>query len=161
RSLNVQLAQGATRLPEPTYLRPVTNAYNQFQPVPVAQQEVWYGPDEEQIRAFTTGQNIPATTTSSPITPFDGPENLVEESQDWWSREPSAMTFGMDHWVPGWNPSISGRESDMRFGNHYANVGQTSGAENSSRPTPAMRFGAPPGSANPGQHPDMPGYTGV
>ncbi|GLA36786.1 hypothetical protein AnigIFM63309_003221 [Aspergillus niger] len=161
RSLNVQLAQGATRLPEPTYLRPVTNAYNQFQPVPVAQQEVWYGPDEEQIRAFTTGQNIPATTTSSPITPFDGPENLVEESQDWWSREPSAMTFGMDHWVPGWNPSISGRESDMRFGNHYANVGQTSGAENSSRPTPTMRFGAPPGSANPGQHPDMPGYSGV
>ncbi|GLA93865.1 hypothetical protein AtubIFM57143_000717 [Aspergillus tubingensis] len=163
RSLNVQLAQGATRLPEPTYLRPVTNAYNQFQPVPVAQQEVWYAPDEEQIRAFTTGQNIPATTTSSPVTPFDGPENLVEESQDWWSRESSAMTFGMDHWAPGWNPGMTGREPDMRFGNQYANVGQTSGAENSSRPTPTMRFGvgAPPGSANPEQHPGISGYSGV
>ncbi|PYI11132.1 hypothetical protein BO78DRAFT_304388 [Aspergillus sclerotiicarbonarius CBS 121057] len=163
RSLNAQLAQGGSRLPEPTYLRPVTNAFSQYQPVTVAQQDVWYSPDEEQIRAFTTGQNIPATTTSSPMTPFDGSENLVEESQDWWSRESSALTFGMDNWVPGWNPAIPGREPDVRFGSNYAKVGQTSGAENSARPPQAMRFGAgaPPSTAKPEQHPNNSGYSAV
>ncbi|PYH96308.1 nitrogen assimilation transcription factor nirA, partial [Aspergillus ellipticus CBS 707.79] len=174
RSLNAQLAHQGARLPEPTYLRPVNNAYNNFQPVPLAQHDIWYGPNEGQIRALSSGQTAPVTTASLPITGFDGPESLVEESQDWWSRESSALHFGMDEWVHGWNSGIPGRAPDMRYGSSCSSVGQTPGPENPSRPQPppppsappttqTMRFpvAVPPTTTTPPkpeQHPDTPDY---
>jgi hypothetical protein len=34
---------------------------------------------------------------------FSGVENLVEESQDWWLRDQSALALGMENWGEGWD----------------------------------------------------------
>ncbi|PWY84941.1 hypothetical protein BO70DRAFT_289842 [Aspergillus heteromorphus CBS 117.55] len=179
RSLNAQLSQEGARLPEPTYLRPVNNAYSHFHPVPLSQHDIWYGPNEGHIRGLSNGQNAPVTTASTPITGFDGSESLVEESQDWWSRESSALHFGMDDWVQGWNSGIPGRAPDMRYAStpNYSTVGHTPGPENTSRaplppppppPSQNMRYAVGvavphppplPGTSKP-EHPSgTPGYN--
>lgn len=88
-------------LPEPTYLRPVSNMYQPIQAVPFTQHDTWYN-----TTTTSNSNSSPSTTTS----PFSNPTNLVEESQDWWSRNSNAMGFGMDDMAGGggWGTGIPG-----------------------------------------------------
>ncbi|PYH44556.1 putative C6 transcription factor (NirA) [Aspergillus saccharolyticus JOP 1030-1] len=165
RSLNTQLAQETTRLPEPTYLRPVAHAYAPYRNVPLSQAEVWY--NDDNMRAFTTvPENSPATTTS-PANEYGGSENLVEESQDWWSRESHRFSFGMDNWVPDWNPGMANRASNANPSSSYPlNVGQTTAPESAPHPPQTPRFaagapGAPSGTTNADQPPTIPSFSSM
>ncbi|CAI7627405.1 unnamed protein product [Penicillium viridicatum] len=91
-------------LPEPTYLRPQM-AY-QFTPlqrsVPAPSSphpNKWY----DGSGAHISPPNATPTSVASPVSGYDGTENLVEESQDWWSRNANAYGIGMDGWSGTWN----------------------------------------------------------
>ncbi|CAG8298642.1 unnamed protein product [Penicillium nalgiovense] len=90
--------------PEPTYLRPQV-AY-QFNPLPGSvpapsspHPTKWYDGSGARI----SPQNATPTSVASPVSGYDGTENLVEESQDWWSRNANAYGIGMDGWSGTWN----------------------------------------------------------
>lgn len=84
-------------VPEPTYLRPVSHLFHPVQAVPFTQHDAWY--DANPIDNQQTSPS--AGTDASPMTGgFDGSTpNLVDESQDWWTRN----YMGMGNWEEGWN----------------------------------------------------------
>ncbi|RAL13978.1 putative C6 transcription factor (NirA) [Aspergillus homomorphus CBS 101889] len=162
RSLNAQLAQETTRFPEPTYLRPVAQAYAQYRNIPFTQGDMWYNNDN--MRAFSTGQDNSPATTTSPANGYGGSENLVEESQDWWTRESQRLNFGMDNWVPEWTSGMPSRAQGVNPGSSYpSNIGQTSAPESAPSPPQTMRFavGAPAGTSHSNQPPTIPGYSNL
>lgn len=68
-----------------------------------AQQDAW-----NRHQAARAGSNIhswgSSTDTASnanAATLFGGVESLVEESQDWWLKDQSALALGFDNWVDG------------------------------------------------------------
>lgn len=126
RSLSAQLMHNETQLPEPTYLRPVSHAYNALGPVPITQYDAWYNPNERQA-PVASSQALSPSTTSSPMTGFHTPENLVEESQGWWSRDPTALNIGAANWGPGWDAGIP----SASYENNIPTVGQSSGSTTS------------------------------
>ena len=74
------------------------------------QQEAWK--NHQASRASTVGasgaksSDNRSTRNTSPSILFGGVDSLVEESQDWWLRDQSALALGFDNWVdPGvdWN----------------------------------------------------------
>ncbi|KKK14892.1 hypothetical protein P175DRAFT_0472874 [Aspergillus ochraceoroseus IBT 24754] len=135
RSFGAQLARNETQLPEPTYLRPVSNSYTSTPPSQLPLQNQWYGPDETQMHAFTANHKVPSTSSSSPMTGLDGPENLVEESQDWWSREVNSLHFGTGEWTQAWNASMAaGAPLDWRFENSMPTTSQAFESESGLRP---------------------------
>ncbi|OQE32934.1 hypothetical protein PENFLA_c001G09757 [Penicillium flavigenum] len=102
--------------PEPTYLRPQV-AY-QFNPLPGSvpapsspHPNKWY--DGSGVRI--SPQNATPTSVASPVSGYDGTENLVEESQDWWSRNASAYGIGMDGWSGTWNATPQNQHSLMQY----------------------------------------------
>lgn len=96
-------------LPEPTYLKPVTNMYQPIQAVPFTQHDAWYNTTDSHLNtASNSNSNSSPSTTASP---FSNPTNLVEESQGWWSRNPNAIGFGMDNLAGGWGTGIPGGTS--------------------------------------------------
>lgn len=136
RSLSAQFQQTDAPLPEPSYLRPAPKLYYPINTVPFTQNEGWYGDQESQIRTLNDKQNQSPTTNTSPMTGFDPSENLVEESQDWWSRNPTTLNLGIEDWE-GWhpNPGIStgpamqGTTPDLPFGANISTSGVNSGAD--------------------------------
>lgn len=168
RAASAQIARTDVPLPEPTYLRPLAHAYGALQPVPMAQHDAWYSPNEPQISAaLSSGQSIPTTADSSPVNSFDTPENLVEESQDWFARDPHALNMAFGSYQ-SWNPGFAGPTSDIRFENYTSHSRQPSDPNNpSSRPPPQpaqqARFptGMPSGVVRPDQGPAVAGYTNM
>lgn len=159
RSSSAQIQQtDAPPLPEPTYLRPSTNMYFPMNPVPLPQNDGWYGGQESQLQPLNDEQNPPPTADSSSMTGFDPSENLVEESQDWWSRNPTTLNLGIENWE-GWqhNPSISAGPPmqvptpDLHYG------GDIPAASVNNSPAPKMQqpMGLPVGVPNP----NPPGYN--
>jgi hypothetical protein len=49
------------------------------------------------------------------VSGYDGTENLVEESQDWWSRNANAYGIGMDGWSGTWNATPQNQHSLMQY----------------------------------------------
>ncbi|KAF4764831.1 hypothetical protein HAV15_003145 [Penicillium sp. str.  len=104
--------------PEPTYLRPQM-AY-QFTPlqrsVPAPSSphsNKWY----DGSGAHISPQNATPTSVASPVSGYDGTENLVEESQDWWSRNANAYGIGMDGWSGSgtWNTPPPNQPSLIQY----------------------------------------------
>ncbi|KAJ5607392.1 hypothetical protein N7537_004011 [Penicillium hordei] len=102
--------------PEPTYLRPQM-AY-QFTPlrrsVPAPSSphpNKWY----DGSGAHISPQNATPTSVASPVSGYDGTENLVEESQDWWSRNANAYGIGMDGWSGTWNTPPQNQPSLIQY----------------------------------------------
>ncbi|KAK4870575.1 hypothetical protein LT330_004923 [Penicillium expansum] len=102
--------------PEPTYLRPQM-AY-QFTPlagsVPAPSSphpNRWY----DGSGAHISPPNATPTSVASPVSGYDGTENLVEESQDWWSRNASAYGIGMDGWSGTWNATPQSQPSLIQY----------------------------------------------
>ncbi|KAL4802276.1 fungal-specific transcription factor domain-containing protein [Aspergillus unguis] len=139
RSSGAQLSQSEARQPEPTYLRPITTGYNTNPSGQLPSQGQWYDPNEVQLRAFTAAHNIPIPSAQTPMTSFDTPENLVEESQDWWSREVKSLNLGADDWVQNWNSSIPATPTDWRYENNLQPIPSTSTSETEPRPPQTAR----------------------
>ncbi|KAE8348680.1 fungal-specific transcription factor domain-containing protein [Aspergillus coremiiformis] len=139
RYSSAQLARTDAQLPEPTYLRPVSHTYSSMQTVPLPQHDSWYDPQDAQGPSLRTGQDISSTSSTPPVTGFGTPDNLVEESQDWWFRDPSAFNPGFPNWKEGWSSAMAGMTPDFRY------VAQTSGSGNTSTSQPARySIGVPP-----------------
>lgn len=143
-SISVQLQKPDSHfLPEPTYLRPVSHVYQPVQAVPLTQHDAWYNANEHQIPTMDAEQASPSTTNASSLNAFDGPTSLVEESQDWWSRNSGALGFGMANWDEGWGIGIPGPAPSHPL--------QTSGTGHAPPPQPSQPMEFPV--AVP--HPDM------
>ena len=150
RSFSAQLARNEARQPEPTYLRPVSTSYG---PGPSTQppQEQWYSPTEAQFRAFTAAHSMPTTSAQSPLTTFDTPENLVEESQDWWSRDVNALQLGAEGWSQNWNNGLPTTSADWRYVDNVPNIPSTSAPDAGYKPPQP-----PPNMARPNPYPTDP-----
>ncbi|KAL4887466.1 fungal-specific transcription factor domain-containing protein [Aspergillus karnatakaensis] len=157
RSFGAQLARNEARQPEPTYLRPVSASYSSAPPGQLPTQEQWYNPNEAQLRAFTSAHNVSTTSTSSPMTAFDPSESLVEESQDWWSRDVNSLQLGSEDWAQGWNNGMTGTSPDWRYENNISSIPSTTAAETNFRSSQATRLinGVPPNMPGPTQQPHM------
>ncbi|KAJ5266170.1 hypothetical protein N7524_007188 [Penicillium chrysogenum] len=71
----------------------------------------WYDGSGARI----SPQNATPTSVASPVSGYDGTENLVEESQDWWSRNANAYGIGMDGWSGTWNATPQNQHSLMQY----------------------------------------------
>lgn len=131
---NARVHQSVTPLPEPTYLRPATPMFYPIQPVPLSQNDRWYNNEESQLRTLNVKNESSADTDASSMAGFDPAENLVEESQDWWSRIPSTLNLGTENWG-GWQHSTPGT-ADARYEGSMA----TSSVNNDSRMSQPLSF---------------------
>ncbi|KAL4785555.1 fungal-specific transcription factor domain-containing protein [Aspergillus varians] len=158
RSFSAQLARNEARLPEPTYLRPVSNGYGSAQSGQLPPQESWFNPNEAHLRTFTAGHSMSTTSAQSPLTAFDTSENLVEESQDWWSRDVNSLHLEVDDWTQSWNNSIPGTSPDWRYENNISGIPSTSASDTNFRPSQSARIlnTGPPNMARPNQNPNAP-----
>lgn len=143
RPTGVQLQQSVSPLPEPTYLRPVSNMYFPVQIGPPYQQpKGWCAPHDIHRLKFDNGNNIsPARDT--PDNP-DIAENMVEESRDWWSRNPTSLDLELNNLkaLEGGIP-----EADYRAGILSSNF------DNGSMPPQLLGHPADVPSTNPPEYP--------
>ncbi|KAL3464205.1 fungal-specific transcription factor domain-containing protein [Aspergillus heterothallicus] len=162
RSFSAQLARTEARQPEPTYLRPVSNAYSSAPSGTVPAQEPWYNPNDSQMRGYSASHNVPATTTSSPTAPFDASENLVEESQDWWSRD-VGLNLGNEDWAQGWNHGLPNTSPDWRYDSNAPSIPSTSGPDPNFRPSQSARLmtGISSNLSGSNQNPNVPRDNGT
>lgn len=121
--------------PEPTYLRPLSSMHYPMSAItssgPSAASPTsasWFdasgagaGPQTQM-----TTQHSPTELKASPVSTLDPTENLVEESQDWWSRNAAALGLGMEGWNGPFSPEVAGHPSHLPYGfkNHLMPVGQ-------------------------------------
>lgn len=108
--------------PEPTYLRPLSQMDYQVPtgftgsdpsaPSPIPGE--WYDANGTPVKTQPTASNL------SSMTNFGGPESLVKESQDWWSRN-TTMDIGVENWGP-WSPEISTPAPHLQYGNDHVNL---------------------------------------
>ncbi|KAJ5120652.1 uncharacterized protein N7515_010040 [Penicillium bovifimosum] len=108
----------------------------------------------------TTGaQNPPPNTTTtpieSPVSGYDGTENLVGESQDWWSRNASAYGIGLDQWNGAWNAPSQDQPPLIQ----YNNGGLLSVARPSTSGAEQPRAQAEMSTGSPFDPNDTPGYA--
>ncbi|KAL6238601.1 nitrogen assimilation transcription factor nirA [Aspergillus navahoensis] len=154
RSLSAQLARNEARQPEPTYLRPVSTSYGPGQSSQLPHEQ-WYSPNEAQFRAFTAAHSMSTTSAQSPLTTFDTPENLVEESQDWWARDVNALQLGAEGWSQNWNNGLPSTSTDWRYVNNAPNIPSTSAPDAGYKPAQPPQ--PPPNITRPSQYPIDPG----
>ena len=139
--------------PEP-YMHPTPHVNYQVSPLatsgpsaapsPVAQ-GAWYDPSGNPIPP-------PRTTLSpnsnSPVSGFDGTENLVEESHDWWNRN-AAVALGVgstENWGGGWS-LMPGPPAHLPY-DHNAHIMSIAAQQSS----PGIEHPSAPGGL-PGMHP--------
>jgi hypothetical protein len=108
--------------PEPTYLRPSVTyrfpAMTVNAPSPSSPRQTWYDGAGTQMPP----QNTTPASTASPVSGYDGTDNLVEESQDWWSRNVAVYnSMGMDGWGGAWNSPGQGQGQGQSAQIHYRN----------------------------------------
>lgn len=121
--------------PEPTYLRPLYQMPNLASagPSTAAQnQPGWYDASNPPIAP----QDATPRSTST-VTGFESTENLVEESQDWWSRH----ALGVENWAGPWSPEMTTPPSLHYEGNHGYGMAMPQ---------------QPPSSSAPGRQPQAP-----
>ncbi|KAJ5101775.1 Transcription factor [Penicillium alfredii] len=109
RTLGSQLQRPDFPPPEPTYLRPISHVGYQFPALVPSGPSSSPQPNTTWYDATGTPMRAPATTptsTASPISGFDGTEVLVQESQDWWSRNAAVLGIGIEDWSGTWQPGL-------------------------------------------------------
>jgi hypothetical protein len=91
------------------------------------------------------------------MTTFDASENLVEESQDWWSRDVGSLNLGNEDWAQGWNSNLPSTSPDWRYDNNIPNIPTTSGPDSNFRPPQSARIltGIPPDLASSNHDPNV------
>ena len=104
--------------PEPTYLRPNSGVrYPSLMPPSYGQPSAsspaaWYDDTGAQVTPHTT---MSQASNLSSISGFDGAENLVGESQDWWTRNAAALGTGMETWHDTWSPDMPNLPSYLQY----------------------------------------------
>lgn len=135
--------------PEPTYLRPISllnypmptlasSGPSTASPNP----NPWYDASGTQIAPQTTS---PASG-ASPVSKFDGSKNLVEESQDWWSRNAAALGIGMENWGGPWSPDLPNQPPHLPYGgshSHLLSMGEHPGPASVPENQPQVAGGMP------------------
>lgn len=123
--------------PEPTYLRPMSSMNYAMSAMassgpsaPSPTPGPWYdtsgaGTGPAPATQMAT-QHSPTELKASPVSGLDATENLVEESQDWWSRNAAVLGLGMEGWSGPWNPEVPSHPSHLQYGykSHLMQVGQ-------------------------------------
>lgn len=131
--------------PEPTYLRPISlTGYpmpalaSSSSTTPLPTSNAWY-----DASGPTTQTSTPASALS-PAGNFSGTENLVEESQNWWTRN-AALGIGMEDWTGGWSPDVSAHPAHLQFGNTPTPLMPVSQhpSPSASEPQPQVTVGIP------------------
>lgn len=142
--------------PEPTYLQPQM-AY-QFSPLAASvtapsspHPTAWYDSSGAQIPP----QNTRRPSTESPVSGYDGTENLVEESQDWWSRNPPAYGIGMDNWSGTWDATPQNQPPLIQY--HDGNIVPVAHPSTSGPEQPGIQVGMST-LGTPSDPSDSPGY---
>ncbi|KAJ5370830.1 Nitrogen assimilation transcription factor nirA [Penicillium cataractarum] len=126
--------------PEPTYLRPLYQIPNLASAGPSTapqNQPGWYDASGPPI-----GPQNTTPRSNSTVSGFEGAEHLVEESQDWWSRN----SIGVENWAGPWSPEVSAPTPAMQYeGNHaYAMaMAQQSSSSSVSGRQPPVTVGMP------------------
>jgi hypothetical protein len=82
-----------------------------------AQQDAWNAHQAARLQA-SNNQSITispsGSRTTDPARVFGGVESLIEESQDWWLKDQSALAMGFNNWVdPGTGRSVAPAEWSM------------------------------------------------
>ncbi|CAG7918984.1 unnamed protein product [Penicillium olsonii] len=117
-ALSAQLQRPEFAPPEPTYLRPQM-AY-QFPPIATApstpQQGTWFDGSGAHVPLPNGIPNGTPPSNASPVSGYDGTENLVEESQDWWSRN-ATYGMGIGGWNGSWNTASPNPQPQIEFQN--------------------------------------------
>ncbi|KAL1855444.1 hypothetical protein Plec18170_004164 [Paecilomyces lecythidis] len=113
RSFSGQM-QRPSVAPEPTYLGPTSQAA--YPPPTAAQspQDMWNS--TQDACNVSNSSNSPAPIVNTPPMPiFNGVDSLVEESQDWWLRDQSALALGMENWGEGWETADQAAAFSMSY----------------------------------------------
>lgn len=116
QSVGIPLQHPELAPPEPTYLRPISQTGYQFplmySPAPPGSSShssnPWYVAPSTQIYP-------PTPLALSHTAGGDGAEGLVEGSQDWCTRNATAMDIGMRQWGDGWNPALAGQLPQFQY----------------------------------------------
>ncbi|KAJ5620580.1 Transcription factor [Penicillium lagena] len=115
-TLNTQIQRPDFAPPEPTYLRPISQASYQIPSLsmsdpssaPPGNPSAWY----DASILFPNATTTPTASTTSPEAVFNsGTENLVEESQDWWSRNATTWGEGWSNGHAGPQPPYAGNNN--------------------------------------------------
>lgn len=131
--------------PEPTYLGPMSQVQYQMPslassgPSAHPSPNAWYNTSGAPAAPHSTTPR----STASPVSGF-GTENLVEQSQDWWSRNAAALGLGMETWGGPWSPDIS--NPNLQYENkhgHFMSMGQHSSPGSVSEYQPQVGIGIP------------------
>ncbi|KAJ5152348.1 Transcription factor [Penicillium capsulatum] len=95
--------------PEPTYLRPIS--YTAYPMPALASSSSTPQPPNPGVWYESSGIT---TQASTPAAEFDQTENLVDEGQNWWTRN-AALGIGIDDWAGGWSPEMSTPSSQLQY----------------------------------------------
>ncbi|KAJ5713314.1 uncharacterized protein N7483_010495 [Penicillium malachiteum] len=82
-------------------------------PSPSAQ-SVWY---DQAGNPVPPPQTTLSPNSNSPHSGFEGADNLVEESHDWWNRN-AAAALGIgagENWGAAWNPDLPGQPAHLSY----------------------------------------------
>ncbi|GAD98960.1 C6 transcription factor (NirA), putative [Paecilomyces variotii No. 5] len=115
--------------PEPTYLGPTSQSAYPPQITPQSPQDMW-NPTQDSCNV-SNGSTSPAPIVNTPPMPiFNGVDSLVEESQDWWLRDQSALALGMENWGEGWETAGQAAAFSMSDNPNMPVPAQTTREEN-------------------------------
>lgn len=150
--------------PEPTYLRPLSQVGYQIPTgfagsgpsAPSPMPGNWYDANGTRIE---TQPGTPASNLSS-VTGFNDPENLVRESQDWWTRNAATMDIGVENWAP-WSPDIPASTPHLQYNSNQPNI-MAMAPQPGASTNPENQSGVPIGMQNADLSPEhgSPGFEG-
>ena len=63
------------------------------------QQDRWNAHQAARVQSTANGAGNSGTATANAAVLFGGVDSLVEESQDWWLKDQSALALGFDNWI--------------------------------------------------------------
>jgi len=145
--------------PEPTYLRPMSQVQYQMPSLASSSASAHPSPNAwyDTSGAPVAPQNTTPGSTASSVSGF-GTGNLVEHSQDWWSREAAALGLGMENWGGPWSPDMSNPRLQYEDDHsHFMSTGQhpSPGSVAEYQPQAAMSM---PNMSSPAESQGTPGF---
>jgi hypothetical protein len=107
RSFNNFNAHIQVSLPNQQNYLTVSQGYPSLNAVPTSMSsDTRWNPNNHQDASCnnSNSSNSPVAVIGTPPMPvFNGlPEHLMEENQDWWLRDQSALALGLENWGEGW-----------------------------------------------------------
>ncbi|KAJ9216289.1 transcriptional regulator family: Fungal Specific TF [Paecilomyces variotii] len=128
-SFSGRIQQPQSIAPEPTYLGPTSQSAYPAQTASQSPQDMWNA--TQDVCNVSNSSNSPAPIVNTPPMPiFNGVDSLVEESQDWWLRDQSALALGLENWGEGWETADQATAFSMGYNPNTTGPAQTARQEN-------------------------------